>query len=520
MSQGYVTVKQLIARMQSEENFPAISQHITELNSKAAPTSESSANELAALILRDYSLTSRLLKVANSAMYGQFSGTISTVSRAVVVLGFEQVQLTAAGLIFFEHLQDKSKSHYVKEAVLSAFLSGILARDLAKNMNIDGWENFYIGAMFHNFGRLLTMNYFPSEFSSFQQLTNDDLDEETAGRQALGVTFAELGVGVAKSWCLPDQIVVSMKLPQEGQLKQDIKTVNHQQLLPRFANELCDITMNVPPRERRKYLVNVLNKYRKIYPVRLNEVVNMMDEAIKEMQKFTDVLRLDRTDLQRLDRRSFNASEEDVTKGSSVVAKEQAVVTLNKFEIADPDQTPHRLTTAEERKQHLQEGIQEITNVMLDDFTLDDLLGMILETIYRGIGFNRVVIFFKDPQSEQMQARYGLGPNADRVVKETCFPVDGEAQDLFNMALAENKDLYISNISDVEIRAYKPAWFAGTIFSPSFAVYPIVINRKAIGLIYAGYDEVGDHLDREQLNSMKTLRNQAALAIKQTFAGG
>ncbi|MBE9487028.1 MAG: HDOD domain-containing protein, partial [Chloroflexi bacterium] len=114
MNQSHVTVKQLIARMQNEKNFPAISQHITELNSKASPTSESSASELAALILRDYSLTSRLLKVANSAMYGQFSGTISTVSRAVVVLGFEQVQLTAAGLIFFEHLQDKSKSHYIK----------------------------------------------------------------------------------------------------------------------------------------------------------------------------------------------------------------------------------------------------------------------------------------------------------------------------------------------------------------------------------------------------------------------
>ena len=98
MGQDYLTVGQLITRMQSENSFPTISQHITELNSKAGPNSESSANELAALILRDVSLTSRLLKVSNSAMYGQFSGTISTISRAVVVLGFEQVQLTSAGL--------------------------------------------------------------------------------------------------------------------------------------------------------------------------------------------------------------------------------------------------------------------------------------------------------------------------------------------------------------------------------------------------------------------------------------
>ncbi len=83
------------------------------------------------------------------------------------------------------------------------------------------------------------------------------------------------------------------------------------------------------------------------------------------------------------------------------------------------------------------------------------------------------------------------------------------------MALNNNKDLYISNIADIEVRDYKPTWFDGPIFSPSLAIYPIVINKKCIGLIYGGHDEAGEHLDREQLNSLKTLRNQAALAIKQ-----
>ncbi len=514
-------VKQLITKLQKKENFPTISQHIIELNSKAAPTSDSSANQLAALILRDYSLTSRLLKVSNSAMYGQFSGQISTISRAVVVLGFEQVQLTAAGLIFFEHLQDKANSHYLKEAVLSSFLSGILARDLAKHLQIDGWENFYIGAMLHNFGRLLCMHYFCEEYARYQQLlTEEKLEEETAERRALGVTFAELGIGVARSWSLPDKIIISMKLPQEGTLKEDVKKVNHQQVLPRFANELCDLTMNVPPKQRREKLNMLLEKYRKLYPVMQNEIVEMMENALTEMQKFTEVLRLDRNDLKRLDRRSFAAEEETIAREETPeMSKQRATVTLNKFEIAEPDQQPARLTTAEQRKQHLQGGIQEITTVMLDDFTLDEILNMILETVYRGIGFNRVVIFFKDPRSDKMQARSGLGPNTAGIVKDFSFPVDGESQDLFNMALSKNKDLYIGNISDVEIRDYKPAWFAGQIFSPSLAIYPIVINQKAIGLIYGGHDEAGEHLDREQLNAMKTLRNQAALAIKQCFTG-
>jgi HD-like signal output (HDOD) protein len=516
MSQNQTTVNKLLSRIQNDRNFPTISHHIAELNSKASPTSDSSANELAALILRDYSLTSRLLKVANSAVYGQFSGTISTVSRAVVVLGFEQVRSTAAGLIFFEHLQDKSKSHYIKEAVLSAFLSGILARDLAKILHIDGWETFYIGAMFHNFGRLLTMFYFPQEFDLHLQLiTEQALAEDAAVRKALGISFADLGIAVAKSWGLPEQMVNSMQPPTAEDLKQKGHKINHQQTLPHFANELCDLTLNLAPDQRDVPLAELLEKYATLYPVRKNEIVNMMDAAIKEMQKFSNVLRFDRNDLKHLDQRSFNAQVEQ-----PAVVEAPPMANLHRFAIADPDQAPLRLTTAEERKRHLQAGLQEVTNVMLEDFNLDEILSMILETIYRGIGFNRALIFFKDPRSENMQARYGLGPNVAKIVGKFSFPLNAEAgaSDLFNMALNDNKDLYIGNISDIDVRDYKPAWFSGAIFSPSMVIYPIIINQKRIGLIYGGHDEAGEHLDREQLNAIKTLRNQAALAIKQCAA--
>ena len=513
------TIKELISRLQEKENFPAISQHITELNSKAAPTSESSARELAGLILRDYSLTTRLLKVSNSAMYGQFSGTISTVSRAVVVLGFEQVQLTAAGLIFFEHLRDKAKSHYVKEAVLSAFLSGILARDLAKNLNLQGWENFYIGSMFHNFGRLLALYYFPEEYAEFNHLTSTEkLDEESASRKALGATFTELGIAVAKTWSLPDQITISMRMPLEDELNGEPKKVNHQQLLPRFANELCDITMNIPVSERRTRLLKVLQKYRKIYPIRQNEIIAMMDDAIKEMQKFSDVLRLDRKDLAHLDQRSFHAEEEQQTVAAAASTQPTAAA-LKRFEVSDTPQQAQALSTAEERKRHLQGGIQEITNVMLEEFSLDEVLSMILETIFRGIGFDRVIIFFKDPRSDNMLARYGLGLNSANIIKGFSFPLKEKANDLFNLAIGDNKDLYISNISAPEVRDLCPAWFKGAVFCPSLALYPIIINKKPIGLIYGGHAEAGEHLDAEQLGAIKTLRNQAALAIKQSFSG-
>ena len=161
------------------------------------------------------------------------------------------------------------------------------------------------------------------------------------------------------------------------------------------------------------------------------------------------------------------------------------------------------------------DAIQEITNAMLDDFTLDPVLTMILETVYRGLGFDQVLIFFRNPKTNIMQPRFGLGQNVKELLAEFSFPVQENSGDLFNMALAEGRDLYIDNISVPDLTQRTPAWFRGMIFSPSFVLYPIIVNKRSIGLIYGAHISPDHHLDyQDQLDALKTLRNQAALAIK------
>ena len=103
---AHSTLDFLLRKIRHKSDFPSFSKHIMEINKKASVSrvNTSSAFELANAILKDYSLTSKLLKLVNSAFYGQFAGKITTVSRAVVVLGFEQVSMAASSLMLFEHL--------------------------------------------------------------------------------------------------------------------------------------------------------------------------------------------------------------------------------------------------------------------------------------------------------------------------------------------------------------------------------------------------------------------------------
>src|SRR5690242_5250862 len=91
----------ILDRVSQQGPFPAISKFVTEVvTTLRAPGA--STQKIAALILKDFALTNAVLKVVNSAYYR--SGTdraISTISRAIMVLGVDSVASIATGLCLF-----------------------------------------------------------------------------------------------------------------------------------------------------------------------------------------------------------------------------------------------------------------------------------------------------------------------------------------------------------------------------------------------------------------------------------
>ena len=58
-------------------------------------------------------------------------------------------------------------------------------------------------------------------------------------------------------------------------------------------------------------------------------------------------------------------------------------------------------------------GIQDITNRWSTTFRLNDVLRMILETMYRALGFRRVVFCLRDARTGALTGRFGLGDGAE-----------------------------------------------------------------------------------------------------------
>jgi hypothetical protein len=78
-------------------------------------------------------------------------------------------------------------------------------------------------------------------------------------------------------------------------------------------------------------------------------------------------------------------------------------------------------------------------------------------------------------------------------------------------------DSLISDATESRIKQRLPEWYLKGINAPTFLLLPLQIKGAPFGLIYADKAQLGAlELDEKELALLRTLRNQAVMAFKQS----
>jgi HD-like signal output (HDOD) protein len=494
----------------SDNEFPALSSTISEINKIVASESESTSR-LTKTILQDVALTNRLLKLVNTVSYGQFGGKINTISKAVVILGFETVRNVAMTLILLEFLQNKSQAASLKDEVIASFFAGLVASKLSAGRNVRDSEEAMICAMFQNLGKLLATFYFYEECQEIAQLVSQDLNENKAAHQVLGISFNDLGQEIAKSWNFPDRLLVGMQSLANERIKKPYSELDSLNVTSNLANELCKIAATSSTTDKDKALKQLITRYSTAVAIDEKQLSKALNEGLEEISVRAGILNLPTAHSPLLKTISqWNGHVEDAAPSTKddgmlgITPLDTAVEAASDTESARMD--PEAILSA---------GIQDVTNTLVVDFNLNDILQMVLETMYRGMRFNRVLIFVRDGKTNTMRARFGFGAEIDRLLPKLQFPISFEP-DVFHVSMEKGVDIVIEDVAADNITSKIPAWYRGAVPAQCFLLLPVMINGKAIGLFYADMEAANSlQVSQRQLSLLRTLRNQAVLAIKQ-----
>ena len=165
--------------------------------------------QIAEIIRRDPSLTSRLLHLVNSVYYG-LANPIKNIEEAVFFLGVRQIRQLAMVTPIIEDFQKLTQDRRFpwRQFWRHCIGTALLTRELVDLVESPEGESDYVSGLIHDVGKIVMSSVFPEHFRAIYHAHPDEGGEllETE-REILGMDHAELGALYLEKQHLPDVFV-------------------------------------------------------------------------------------------------------------------------------------------------------------------------------------------------------------------------------------------------------------------------------------------------------------------------
>jgi serine/threonine protein kinase len=533
------TLEFLLRRMRHKSDFPALSDAVVRIQ-RVTLSEDATIEGVTEEIVRDVALTNKLLRLVNTAHFRNAgAGTIASIPRAVSLVGLAGVRTMALSLVLLEHMQDKQHVQRLREVFLLAMMTGTLADELTPAARAH--DEPFLAGMMSQLGRLLTEFYFAEEATLIRRRTEPALRrgdwtpavEDRAAVEVLGLTFEQLGIGVAKVWGLPDSLRRAIARPEGAPpARAAASQAERLRWCVMASSELATAMLQESPETLPARIVRIGERFARPLSLPREQFETAVRTAQSHLQDMATDLGVDLRANSKA--RRLLAQPLAVPTGSrdaaSVAAEGNAgpadsgphvafdtTMILPAEENAAPAAAPTAAPDPAARAHALEQGIASVTQALAgDSFRLNEVLHAILEAMHRAIGFRRVVFALRDPKTGIVTGRLGLGDAVNALIPQ--FRVDvspNGAVDLLSVACRKAADTLISDASAPNVRSRLPAWLQREAGARSFVLLPLTMKSAPFALIYADCATAGGIvLGERELSLLRTLRNQAVMAFK------
>lgn len=195
-----------LAKLVNFKNLPSIPKVLFEvtklLNSPSATTLK-----LAELISKDPGLTTKILTVANSPLYG-IKRKVSSIEFAIIVLGQQEIKDVVTAISLADSFKITPSANFDPiEFWVHSMVTGSAAKNISQNLGFSFGSDAFVAGILHDMGILVIYNFMTSEFNQIAALSKEkNIPILDAEMEVLGLTHQEIGKFLAEKWNLPVQL--------------------------------------------------------------------------------------------------------------------------------------------------------------------------------------------------------------------------------------------------------------------------------------------------------------------------
>lgn len=198
-----LTIDSLLNGISAVPSLPLLHERLAE----AINHPRSSISDIAKILSEDQGLTARILKLANSPLFGYFS-KIDTITKAVTIIGVQQVRDLALAVSVMGLFRGIPEDLITMELFWKHSIAcGLSARVLATSQREANLERFFVAGILHDIGRLVMFISAPEQCRILIEISRSEgrllHDVE---REHLGFDHGELGGSLLRSWKIPARV--------------------------------------------------------------------------------------------------------------------------------------------------------------------------------------------------------------------------------------------------------------------------------------------------------------------------
>ena len=453
------------------------------------------ASALASVVLQDASLTARLLKLANSIAYNPTATAISTVTRAVIVLGFDAVRDMCLTLTLVDTLLQGPARVRLERELAHAMHAATQARALAAARGDKSPEEVFIATLLYRVGELAFWCFGNESCERVEQLASQPgVTLETALERVLGFRLSQLSRRLVHEWRLTDLLKEAIDHPARQDPR--IQTVMLGQQIARCAEEHGWHSEEMERLERRAA--------RLIDASETETRALLQEKAAAAFGMAHDCGATAAARLIPLPNEYRYLVDELEAAAESESGTPPPVV----GETPPPPSHP----AADSR---LQLSILRELNSAIESARCDFnvIMELVLEGLYRGVGMDRVIFALMTPDRRGLKAKHALGLPDETAIAAFQFARPATGTNVLFETLERQLPRLVTPAERERDPRLVPEGLVAIMGIVPFMVAPIIISQKSIGLFLADRGLSQRPLDPDSFEDFKHFVQQANLGL-------
>jgi HD-like signal output (HDOD) protein len=503
----------------SNTEMPVLSNVVSVLN-KLTGDDTAEFKQLAEVILKDPHLTTQILKLANSVQYNPSGNSVSTISRAIVILGFRKVRTMCISLMVVDSLLSKEPRERLLATMGKAFFAAVQAKEIYRQLSLNSTEQeeVFIAGLLFNLGEMVFWAYGGKSADTLDVTLMESMlnSSNYLIEKQLGTSFKSISRELSKTWNLGEllQLTLSPKgISSPGRLGLQAQAVIFGDALSKLRDD---------QEERRKALVMRIAKFIKFKAIDAAHLINDASELGE-----TTAIDFGAPQISHLMPKTMIA-EPILDLPSEDEAKECGQSTDTESVVTEPIVTEPVVTepVVEEIKAPVQaltpdlslqlKILRDLSNGRAESMGMNAVFQTALKGMHIGIGLEKMVLAFFN--KNQVEAKYILGEGTENLRNKFSFNVGVNEHNIFSENINKPQPVWIN---ESYIKAHKYLYkeeISAVIGIQEAFVGVLKLNNRNIVMFYADRSSSGEALTEEQFESFSHFLTQAELGV-QSIAG-